>query len=304
LKKVFSLAAKLEGWAAFVLQGTNVRCEVAVAPDLPAVEADEGQLHQVVSNLVLNARQAMPGGGTVQLRADEKAVEPQSGLPLAPGRYVRLTVEDRGVGILPEHLPRIFDPYFTTKQTGSGLGLSTAYSIVRRHGGHVVASSTLGRGSTFSVYLPASLSPIPQSREPATDARGGAGRVLVMDDEAMIRDVLADLLPDLGYEAVFAAEGGEAVEKYRAALAQGRPFDAVLLDLTVPGGMGGLETLAKLRELAPAVRAIASTGYASGPVLGDFAAQGFVAAIPKPYRPSDLARVLRAALDRPCPPVA
>ena len=295
VKRVFSLAHRIEEWAAFVLRGTNVRPEVVVHPGLPPVEADESQIHQVMSNLVLNARQATPRGGIVRIRADGVAVGPESRLPLPPGPYVRIAVEDEGVGIAPEHLHRIFEPYFTTKQTGSGLGLSTAYAIVRRHGGHIAVSSELGRGSTFSVYLPASGEPVRAQESLPVEPQRGSGRVLVMDDEEMIRSVLAELLPELGYEAEFASEGSEAVEKYLASKEQGRPFDVVILDLTVPGGMGGIETLARLREADPAVRAIASSGYASTATAVELARHGFAATIPKPYRTSDLARALREA---------
>jgi len=296
VKKIFSLANNLEGWVSFSLPGSNVRAELEVEPDLPAVEADEGQIHQVVSNLVLNAQQAMPRGGVVQVRAEAVLLGERSGLPLSPGSYVRVAVADPGVGIPREHLAKIFDPYFTTKQTGSGLGLPTAYAIVRRHGGHLEVRSELGRGSTFTVYLPASEQagdPI-SARESAEPK--GSGRVLVMDDEQMLRDFLAEMLPELGYEAAFAADGAEAVESYRRALEEGRPFDCVLLDLTVPGGMGGRETLERLRELDPQVRAVASSGYAFEPAGTDLLGHGFVAAMPKPYRPGDLARVLRQAI--------
>ncbi len=299
MKKVFSLANNLETWVSFSLPGSTVRAEFTLEPDLPAVDADEGQIHQVVSNLVLNAQQAMPRGGVLQVRAESVLLGERSGLPLAPGPYVRVTVADQGVGIPPEHLVKIFDPYFTTKQTGSGLGLSTAYSIVRRHGGHIEVRSELGRGSTFAVYLPAS--PQAGASSPAAEAAEpkGSGRVLVMDDERMLRDLLAEMLPELGYEPSFAADGAEAVEAYRAALAAGRRFDCVLLDLTVPGGMGGREALERLRVLDPEIRAVASSGYAFEAAENDPTGIGFVASIPKPYRPGDLARVLRQAIRGP-----
>jgi signal transduction histidine kinase/CheY-like chemotaxis protein len=298
IKRVFSLADNLGAWAGFALAGSNVRPRVEVAPGLPPVDADEGQIHQVVNNLVLNAQQAMPRGGTVGLRAEALTLGEGNGLPLAPGRYVRLTVADEGVGIPPEHLPKVFDPYFTTKQTGSGLGLSTAYSIVRRHGGHIGVRSELGRGTAFTVYLPAAAETpgAPEGREAPVPA--GNGKVLVMDDEAMLRDLLAELLPELGYEARFAADGAEAVALYQEAQAEGRPFDAVLLDLTVPGGMGGREALGELRRLDPGVRAVASSGYAFDTGSPQDQGAGFVAAISKPYRPSDLAAVLAKAVGR------
>ncbi|MBI5442030.1 MAG: PAS domain-containing protein [Deltaproteobacteria bacterium] len=299
VRKVFDLGKALSEWVGFALRGSSIRAEVDVAPDLKLLEADERQVRQVVSNLVINAQQAMPGGGVVRVNARNETVEPGAASTLAPGTYVVLCVQDEGPGISPEHLPRLFHPYFTTKAGGTGLGLSTAYSIVKRHGGELEARSKLGEGATFCVHLPASEKVHPPAEPPPAVSRSGSGRLLVMDDEEAIRELLADVLPQLGYEAEFAADGAEAVELYRKAAEDGRPFDGVVLDLTVPGGMGGKETLERLRALAPGVKAIASSGYAADPILSEPARFGFADVIAKPYRIADLARVLSRVLSAP-----
>ncbi len=294
----FSLADHLDEWASFPLRGSNVKLELEVPEGLWPLDADPGQIEQVVTNLVLNARQAMPGGGTARITARNHEVGP--GHPtLAPGRYVMLEVRDSGHGIPEEHLSRIFDPYFSTKQTGSGLGLATVHSIVRRHGGTVQVESALGTGSTFRVFLPASdvepeVGPQREDRERGEDGRGF--RILVMDDEEMIRDVVVGALESMGHEAAEAADGQEAVKAYRRAMVEGRPFDLVILDLTVPAGMGGKEAVEELRKVDPDVKAIASSGYAADPVLAHPERYGFAAAIAKPYRLAELARVIERVL--------
>ncbi|GAB6063786.1 PAS domain-containing protein [Deferrisoma palaeochoriense] len=304
VRQTVHLAEHLEEWARFPLRGSNVALDLRLAADLPPVDADPGQLEQVVTNLVLNARQAMPRGGTVRVAAGSCTVEENEHPGLAAGNYVVLEVEDTGIGIPPEHLPKIFDPYFTTKQTGSGLGLATVHSIVRRHGGTVTVASKLGEGTRFRVYLPAATAgsaPVsPEAPEPAgPGARpSGAARILVMDDEEMLRDVLCEVLEDMGYQVEATADGEEAVERYREEREAGRPFDLVILDLTVPAGVGGQEALRRIREFDPGVRAVASSGYASDPVLANPGEHGFAGSVAKPYRLDELDRVIRSILGR------
>ncbi|MDE3155680.1 MAG: response regulator [Acidobacteriota bacterium] len=295
VRKRVGLAPLVRDWARFALHGSNVRCEESLAADLWPVNADEGQLSQVVNNIVLNAKQAMPEGGTVTIRASNLVIGPHNrpaGFNAPDGRYVALAIGDNGPGIPEQNQRRVFDPYFTTKPDGTGLGLASSYSIVSKHEGHLGLESEIGQGTTFTVYLPA-MTPAAEAAPlaPATGIARGCGRVLVMDDEDAVRTVAADMLEFLGYDVVTAAHGQEAVERYRTALAAGRRFDAVMLDLTVPGGMGGQETLAALRALDPPVRAVAASGYSDDEVMARFQEFGFRAVIAKPFTVTELGRL-------------
>jgi PAS domain S-box-containing protein len=301
VKKVISVRAVVEEASRFALSGSSVRGEQTFASDLWPIEADAGQLGQVVHNLVLNAAQAMPQGGVIQVACDNVDLEAGRVVPLPAGRYVRIQVRDQGAGISPEHLPRIFDPYFTTKAGGHGLGLASVFSIAQKHGGHVTVSSTLGRGTVFEVYLPAAGgAPAPVAPPPApTRAPVRRSRILVMDDEPPVRKVAAAMLARLGYDVESAAEGAAAIELARAAKEAGRPFDLVILDLTIQGGMGGVETLERLRERDPSVVAVAASGYSNDPVIARFREYGFAAALAKPFTVDDLARVVGAVTTAP-----
>jgi PAS domain S-box-containing protein len=297
VRKVLALRPVIESAVQFALSGSNIAFALSLAEDLSTVEADEGQLGQVLQNIVLNAEQAMPLGGRLQICArnvpsSEAATRPG----LTRGDAVAISIADQGTGIAAAHLPRIFDPYFTTKEKGSGLGLATAYSIVRNHGGVIDVVSELGRGSTFTVYLPASGAPTePQAPSPSRDTVR-KGRVLVMDDEEIVRDVVGQLLTALGHEAAFVKDGERAVARYQEAAATGKPFDVVILDLTIRGGMGGTDTLAALLRIDPAVKAVASSGYSDDAALADSRKHGFKAFLKKPYVIQQLGDVLDTLL--------
>jgi two-component system cell cycle sensor histidine kinase/response regulator CckA len=267
------------------------------------IEADDTQLVQVFTNLLSNAQEAMPHGGVVTVAA-ENVFEPESrsehGLRIDAGAYVRVTVIDRGTGIPKEHLPRVFDPYFSTKQRGSGLGLATAYSIVKNHGGLIAASSALGTGTTMTVYLSAAQA-MTRRQAPivAMPRRNGRARVLVMDDEAPIRTLTANMLEFLGYDAEVVDNGALAVERFKHALDAGEPFDAVLLDLVVPGALGGKEALVHLAGLDPAVRAILVSGYAQDSIMSTYREHGFAAAMSKPYTLQNLQELLETVITTP-----
>jgi PAS domain S-box-containing protein len=300
IKRTLALRPLLEEVATLALKGANVRCTFDVAPDLWAVSADREQLLQVFNNIVVNGQQAMPHGGEIRIRA-ENVVETDTrwdyALCIRPGRHVRISVTDEGIGIPEENLGRIFDPYFTTKQQGSGLGLATSYSIVKHHGGGVSVTSRLGRGTTIAVELPAAVEcevPLDPIAVPRT--LPGRGRILVMDDEPAIRNLAVRMLTRLGHEVETVDDGSAAIECYAHALETDKPFDAVLLDLVVPGGMGGRETIQLLSDVDPKVNAIVVSGYAQDPTLTAFREYGFKASIAKPYTLEELDSTLHSVI--------
>lgn len=282
--------------AVMALMGSPNTLDLDIDQGLWPAEVDHGQICQAVSNMVINAEQAMPGGGTVRVSAANVELGEAEGLPLDDGSYVRIDIEDDGPGIPDEHIGSIFDPFYSTKEDGSGLGLSTAYSVVRSHSGHITVRSEVGMGTAFSIYLPAQ----PERGTEVTDAeaeiREGGGRILVMDDDEMVRNVSCGILDSIGYRTRAVANGEEAVREFEAAIASGKPYDAVILDLTVPGSMGGRQTMQKLRELDPEVAAIVSSGYANDPVMSHYREYGFVAALSKPYSAKEMADVVGRVL--------
>ncbi len=293
-RKNIHLARMLVSNTQFVLSGTKVNSMFNINPDLWHCYADENQIAQVIDNLIINAVQAMPGGGIITINADNFINdEPDTALFLYPGRYIRISISDQGHGIPKEHLPRIFDPFYTTKTSGTGLGLATSYSIMKRHGGAIRVDSTEGRGSTFTLYIPASERDLKIRPDfSAAECYEFSGRLLVMDDEEFIRNTAADMLSSKGIEADTAENGDTAADKYREAFNSGKPYKAVILDLTVKGGTGGREALRMLKELDPDVIAIASSGYSADPVMANPMDYGFRGRLIKPYRLDELMTVL------------
>ncbi|MCC6522538.1 MAG: PAS domain-containing protein [Polyangiaceae bacterium] len=293
------LRAVVEDSAKFTLSGSRSDLGLELPGDLWLVEADDGQVGQVIQNIVLNADQAMPTGGSVRVAA-RNVTEDDAALPraLPRGNYVAISIQDSGVGIAAQDLDKIFDPYFTTKEKGSGLGLATSYSIVKNHGGLIDVRSQLGAGSTFTIYLPAAAGRT-RTEVAAAAARpvpGRTARILVMDDEELIRKLTGELLRVLGHDVAVARHGQEAVEAYERAMARGEPFDVVILDLTVRGGMGGEEALQRLRALDPAVKAIVSSGYSDDASMADHLAHGFKAYLKKPYDLDALREAVKSLL--------
>jgi PAS domain S-box-containing protein len=293
VKKKFHIANLVRDASDFAVRGSNVKCEFDIAEDLWPVEADEGQLSQVISNLVINADHAMPEGGTVQVGAANVNLSEKDTPMLKGGRYIKLSVEDHGIGIPEAHLQKIFDPYFSTKQKGSGLGLATSYSIVTKHGGFIVVKPGAVSGTTFYVYLPASEDISAHEEQIAEELMAGKGNVLLMEDEALIAKSVVMGLVELGFKAAHVPDGESAIESFREAEETGNPFDVVVLDLTVPGGMGGREALKKLREINPDVKAIVASGYSNDPVMSNFRKYGFSSVLPKPYSIEDLVKELK-----------
>ena len=284
--------------AEFALSGSNVRLDLHVADDLWPVEADVGQISQVVQNLIINADQAMPEGGVIEVRAGNLRPGCPGSPAGSPAGWVEIAVTDQGVGIPEPHLEKIFDPYFTTKQSGSGLGLTVCHTIVSNHGGHIHVESSSGHGATFRVLLPAAAEQPQAPAPPEAAAAPITGRVLLMDDDDIVRRAGSWLLGRLGHQVETATDGAQAIELYRAAMDAGQAFDAVILDLTVPGGMGGKECMRRLRELDPAVVAIVCSGYSTEPVTARHPDYGFQGVILKPYDIDDLDAELRRLLAR------
>jgi PAS domain S-box-containing protein len=299
VKKPLMVADLLRECCNLSLSGSNVRCAFSLQDRISVIEADQHQLSQVFSNIMINARQAMPDGGTLTISVENQSLSGSHGIPLPQGTYVRISFKDEGVGIPEKILDKIFDPFFTTKQQGSGLGLAISYSIIKRHGGHIEAASQPGAGSTFTIWLPASDKAVASDSGTLDETSlKGTARILVMDDEPGIRDMATHMLKTYGYSVVTVADGKEAIEKYRSALAAKTPFDLVILDLTVPGGMGGQKAIKELKKVDPHVTACVTSGYADNEILSDPVAHGFVAMIAKPYRTVDLLKTVKDALGK------
>ena len=300
LKKVVSMGELLEHSAEFSLYGSNLRADFDIAVDLWKAEVDAGQIEQVVNALILNAREAMPQGGTVRVRARNLVFKENTDALLPSGRYVKVTISDRGPGIPEELRTKIFDPYFTTKPTGTGLGLAISYSVVKKHGGLLVLENSSAEGAVFAFYLRASENAADTGPEPRPAARPyhyNHQRILVMDDEEAIRELTSQLLSTLGYEVTAVPDGLEAVRVYERALRRGEHFQAVILDATVRGGMGGVATIERLRSMDPQVNAIICSGYSDEAALSEFLAYGFRGALPKPFTRSELADALQRAFE-------
>ncbi len=281
----------------FVLAGSNVICKYRIADDLWPSEVDEGQISQVIQNLLINSRDAMPKGGTIQISMDNIERVTDAELPLKEGHYIKIVIQDKGPGISKEHINKIFDPFFTTKEVGGGLGLSVAYSIVKNHNGHISVRSEMGSGAAFTIYLPASEKPIEDKGSGDETDLMGHGKILFMDDEGIIRDSIGQLLELSGYEVEHAEDGKQAIALYKKEMETKRPFDAVILDLTIRGGMGGKETIKKLLEIDPGVKAIVTSGYSNDPVMANFREYGFIDVLVKPFNnPKELILVLRNIL--------
>ncbi len=300
LKKVVSLGELLEHSAEFALYGSNLRTDFDIAVDLWKAEVDAGQIEQVINALILNAREVMPQGGTVRVRARNVVFEEGSNAPLPAGRYIKVTISDRGPGISEELRTKIFDPYFTTKPAATGLGLAISYSVVKKHGGLLLLENTSSEGSAFVFYLRASEkngSKNADSRAGGRPFRYNHQRILIMDDEEAIRELTSQLLGTLGYDVTAVPDGLEAVRLYERALRKGEHFQAVILDATVRGGMGGVATIERLRSVDPKVNAIICSGYSDEAALSEFLAYGFRGALPKPFTRSELADALQRCFE-------
>ncbi len=292
VRKSASIVDTIKESARFILSGANVASEFMISEDIWNVDVDAGQMSQVFNNLIINAVQAMPDGGKIVFTVSNSALSRHEIPTLKEGTYVNISVKDTGTGIPEEYLSRIFDPYFTTKQRGSGLGLASVYSIIKRHDGYITVESKPTRGATFHIYLPASRSRSVSKTSKVDTIAAGQGKILVMDDEELIRDISGKMLSSLGYAVAFAQNGTEAIEMYQKALEAEEPFDVVIMDLTIPGGIGGKEAIQKLRAVDPDVKAIVSSGYSNDPIMADHEKYGFKGVIVKPYSIGSLSKSL------------
>jgi PAS domain S-box-containing protein len=291
----------------FVKRGKSCKAKFDISETLHAVDIDEAQMSQVINNLVLNAIQAMPKGGTVYIRGENTEISENVPLPIAPGKYIRIEVQDEGVGIPPENLPKIFDPYFTTKQKETiseeispprGLGLTTAYSIITNHKGIITVESELGVGSTFIIYLPASENKTKKKPESKPSIYNGNGRILLLDDEPTVRKIGKKMLEKLGYEVILAIDGTEAVDLYKKSINGSADYDLLIMDLTIPGGLGGLEAFKEIIKLNSDVKAVVSSGYSNDPIMGHFSDYGFAGVLIKPYTIETLSKTLASILEQ------
>ncbi len=293
IKKNAPIDKLIEDTTAFILSGSNVNCKLHFAENLPHVNMDQGQISQVIQNLIINAQNAMPNGGTIEIDVVPELLSKSSKLPLKEGSYIKISIKDEGAGIPEEHIDKVFDPFYTTNKSGSGLGLSTAYSIIKNHNGSISVESVVRQGTTFTIYLPAA--PVTRKSKKAEDTGivHGKGRILVMDDEELVLDTAAALFDFIGFDVVKAENGEEAIRIYREEMNKA-PFAAVIMDLTIPGGMGGKEAVKDILKYDPDAVVIVSSGYSSDPVMAEFEQYGFKGRIKKPYNLEELSALLKS----------
>ena len=293
VKKTISVVKLIKDATAFACRGSNTKCYFDVPEDIWAVDADEGQINQVIYNLIINAEQAMPEGGSITVCTQNTTVDADNKYLIKEGEYVSIAISDTGAGIPEKNLNKIFDPYFTTKKEGSGLGLATCYSIIKNHRGYITVDSKVGGGTTFYIYIPKSEKEISlEEKEAEGKLIYGKGKILIMDDEEILRNAAGMILEELGYSVDFAKDGKEAIEIYKNAKDSGEPFNAVLMDITIPAGMGGKDAIKGLIEIDPDVRAIVCSGYSTDPMMSEYENYGFKDAIIKPYNIEQLSRTV------------
>jgi CheY-like chemotaxis protein len=302
VKEVASIKELIEETVGFCLSGSNANYRLEIPDGLMASNIDKGQIDQVINNLLINALQAMPAGGTITVIAEnfilrEDGPAEHAHLGLLPGNYIKVSIKDEGVGIAPKDLEKIFDPYFTTKPQGTGLGLTTSYSIIKNHNGAITVESQFGEGSVFSFYLPALEVSLNSYAAESKNSKNRAGKILVMDDDEAVRTVVTQLLKGFGFQVQCAATGNETIEAYKNAFLEGAPFDVVIMDLTIPGGIGGKEALKILKETDPQIKAIVASGYSNDPVMANFKDFGFRGVIVKPFNIDEVLRVIESVMN-------
>jgi len=296
IKKTTSMVDLLKKSTKFALRGSNVMCKFSIPKNLWTAKVDDSQIAQVLNNLIINADQAMKNGGIINIKAENIILNKQNLLRLKEGNFIKISIKDNGSGIPDEYIHKIFDPYFTTKRKGSGLGLATSYSIIKNHDGYLSVESRRGVGTTFFIYLPASRERLKKKFKPKETPLNGKGKILLMDDEELVRDVTTGMLSHMGFDVEIAKEGKEAIKRYYNAKNAGNPFKAVIMDLTIPGGMGGKEAIKELIKIDPDVKVIVSSGYSNDPSMKNPKKFGFKGVINKPYRINELYDIINEAL--------
>ena len=293
VKEITSIKTIIKESVDFILSGSNIGCKFFFGEDLWSVEVDIGQINQVINNLILNAMQSMPNGGVISVAVKNIRIKKNEQSPLTPGDYVNITIKDRGVGIPEENIDKVFDPYFTTKTGGSGLGLTTTYAIIKKHGGSIHVESVEGIGTEIHIYLPAIRQKAIIPKKVTSEIVRGTGKVLIMDDEVTITQVAEDFLVSIGYKVTIAHNGDEAIDYFDKSNKDGKPYGLVILDLTIPGGIGGKEVIKRLRVIDPKIHAIATSGYSNDPVMAKYNEYGFNDILPKPFKINELARIVK-----------
>ena len=292
LKNITSIIDLIKNASSIVLRGSNVKYELQAPDDLLSVRIDQGQISQVINNLIINADQAMPEGGIIKIKSENIQIKKNQDFPLPSGKYIKISIKDQGTGIPEEYLNKIFDPFFTSKQNGNGLGLTICYSIIKKHNGYITVESKIGHGTTFYIYLPSFQDKMIETIKVEKNISTGKEKILVMDDEKIVRDVIISMLKHLGYNANGSEDGNEAIMLYKKAMKANSPFDIVIMDLTIPGKMGGKKAVKKLLEIDPSARVIVSSGYSNDPIMANYKQYGFKGFITKPYKIEELSEIL------------
>ncbi len=299
VKETASIAEIIQESVHFILRGSNVEAVFDIEADLWSVDIDKGQINQVINNLIINANQAMTQGGKIEISAKNTILMDKKIGKLGMGDYIMVSVKDHGIGISKSNIKRIFDPYFSTKPDGSGLGLASSFSIIKRHGGHISVQSELGKWTEFRIYLPASKGKV-VSKKNDSRIKLGVGNILIMDDEEIIINILEEQLTLLGFSVVSVKNGNELMEVYSLMKEAGADFDLIMLDLTIKGGMGGEETIKEILKLDPTAKVIASSGYSNNPIMSNYKSYGFKGVIPKPYHIDLLSKEIFRVLKLKC----
>jgi len=295
IKKPVQINKLIKEAAKLVLRGASSSCDFHFTRQPWPVEGDEGQLNQVLSNVIINANQAMPEGGIIKIELINTFMDNKTSLPMTAGPFVKIKITDQGIGIPDKHLSKIFDPFFTTKHKGSGLGLASSFSIIRKHGGHISVASELGKGTTFTIYLPAT-EKVAKSEETLETKHKGHGKILIMDDQEHLLKMADRMLREMGYDVFLSNDGSQAIEMYLEAFQSSEPFDLSILDLTVPGGMGGARAIHELLKINPNAKVVVSSGYSNDPIMGDYQRYGFCGVLQKPYSTNQMAELLNMVL--------